>query len=166
MKARSIKKDKRRVKGKIRALVFYSASGAIVIFAVFLFLLQRYSPLETVYHYLISFVATLLIVYPLAIRKVSSVFEELFKPLERDINFVESLIEGKYADSLNYESGEFLEELSEKLSVLGGILRDHVVSVKDSLFRLQDVADSREIDALKEEISSLLRNFEDSFKVD
>lgn len=166
MKAKNLKKDKGKLKGKVRTILFYSITGAIIIFALFLFLLEKYSPLEEIYLYLISFAATVLIVYPLVVRKVSSIFDTLFKPLERDVGFVESLIEGKYEATLNFEDEEFLQELSEKLSVLGETLKNHLVAIKDSLFKLQEIADARDVETLKEEISALLRNLEDSFKVD
>lgn len=166
MKTKNLKKDKGKLKGKVRTTLFYSVAGSIIIFATFLFLLKKYSPLEGIYHYLISFVATILIVYPLAVRKLSSIFEALFKPLERDVEFVDSLIEGKYKETFSFEQDEFLQELSEKLSVLSETLKSQLIAIKDSLFKLQDMADARDVETLKGEISALLRNLEESFKLD
>ncbi|MCD6455000.1 MAG: hypothetical protein J7L62_06835 [Candidatus Aminicenantes bacterium] len=165
MRKRTLKKDVKRLKGKARALIFYAVIVSIILFAVVLSILERFSPLETIYLYLISFAVTFLVVYPIASLKMADIIKSVSDPLERFMESVDEFIEGKL-ESVNIDDESYWRELSEKLAVLGESLRENVIAIKDSLYKLQEIAGNSDPETIKKEISSILENIEERFKID
>ncbi len=166
MKRKSLDKEKKLLKRRAGTLLFFAIVSSIIVFILTLLILEKYFLLGKEYLYLISFIASLLIVLPVSTKKLLSLFTNVFLPIKKIEPIIDSMISGNFNVEYNPCDDELLGSFTEKISVLTQTLRENFVTLKDSLLKIEEVVKREENEEAREKLSSLLRDIEESFKIE
>ncbi len=158
-----MKKEFKRERRKISSTVLYGILGSIILFALILVLLLKFSPLDRIYLYLIAGLAALSISYPLTIKPIRTSLLNLYSSAEKISSALENLSRGNLKE-LEFNLSR-LQELGEKASLLTQEQREKIIAVLHTLKNAQENLQAHQVEKAKEIVSSLISNLEQDFKL-
>ncbi len=162
-KKHNLKKEGRVLRKLVNRAILYGIGGGVTLALGTLAVLLKFSPLQKFYLYLLAGLTSLIVSYPLALKKPSRRIKEVYESAEKAIKKIEELGEGRFG--VQESSSPHLQELWETLMIAEESLRDKMVAVYNSLRRIKENIEEGQYGKAREELESLLSNFEQDFKL-